>query len=76
MVATASGENAITVMANTAGIGGQISGLNISVRDSQGNVKKSANASLDAWEETVRAQNESADNAIALLVGSTGIQSL
>lgn len=76
MVATASGENAITVMANTAGIGGQISGLNISVRDSQGNVKKSANASLDAWEETVRAQNESADNAIALQVGSKANQSI
>ena len=69
-VTTASGENAITVTANNAGIGGQISGLNISITDSQGNVKKSANAALDAFGETVRAQNDSADNAISLQVGA------
>ena len=34
-VETASGENAITITANKAGIGGQISGLNISISDSQ-----------------------------------------
>ena len=53
-VGTASGENAITITANKEGIGGQISGLNISITDSQGNVKKSANAALDAFEETDR----------------------
>ena len=76
VVTTASGENAITVTANKAGIGGQISGFNISVTDSEGNVKKSANASLDAWTETVRAQNESEDNAISLQVGARANQSI
>ena len=76
MVTTADGTNAITITANDSGIGGQISGLNISVSDSQGNVKKSANASLDAWTETVRAQNKSDDNAIALQVGSKANQSI
>ena len=57
-VGTASGENAITITANKEGIGGQISGLNISVSDSQGNVKKSANAALDAFEETIRASEQ------------------
>ena len=76
VVATASGDNAITVTANNAGIQGQISGFNISVSDAQGNVKKSANASLDAWEETVRAQNTSEDNAISLQVGAKASQSI
>ena len=76
VVGTASGDNAITITANTAGIGGQISGLNISISDSEGNVKKSANASLDAFEETVRAQNKSEDNAINLQVGARANQSI
>ncbi len=75
-VETASGKNAITITANTAGISGQISGLNISVSDSEGNVKKSANAALDAFEETVRAQNKSEDNAISLQVGAKANQSI
>ena len=76
VVTTASGQNAITITANNAGIGGQISGLNISVSDAQGNVKKSANAALDAFEETVRAQNKSDDNAISLHVGAKANQSI
>ena len=76
VVKTASGGNAITVTAYEDGVGGQISGLNISVSDSQGNVKKSANAALDAFEETVRAQNKSDDNAISLQVGAKANQSI
>ena len=49
VVETASGEKAITITANNSGIGGQISGFNISITDSEGNVKKSANAALDAF---------------------------
>ena len=75
-VETASGKKAITITANSAGIQGQISGLNISITDSQGNVKKSANASLDAFGETIRAQNESQDNAISLQVGAKANQAI
>ncbi|MCI7078297.1 MAG: hypothetical protein MR949_04915 [Veillonellaceae bacterium] len=75
-VYTASGQKAVTVTANTAGIGGQISGFNISITDSQGNVKKSANAALDAFGETIRAQNKSDDNAISLQVGASANQSI
>ena len=76
MVTTASGQKGISITANVAGIGGQISGLNISITDSKGNVKKSANAALDAFSETVRAQNESQDNAINLQVGASANQSI
>ena len=75
-VDTASGEKGISITANTAGIGGQISGLNISITDSKGNVKKSANAALDAFSETIRAQNKSDDNAITLQVGASANQSI
>ena len=75
-VTTASGEKGMSITANTEGIGGQISGLNISISDSKGNVKKSANAALDAFSETVRAQNESQDNAISLQVGASANQSI
>ena len=75
-VDTASGDKGISITANKEGIGGQISGLNISITDSKGNVKKSANAALDAFSETVRAQNESQDNAISLQVGASANQSI
>ena len=75
-VDTASGLKGISITANKAGIGGQISGLNISITDSKGNVKKSANAALDAFSETVRAQNKSEDNAINLQVGASANQSI
>ena len=76
VVETASGEKGITITANQAGIGGQISGFNISVSDSEGKVKKSANASLDAFSETIRAQNKSEDNAVSLQVGANANQSI
>ena len=75
-VETASGQKAITITANSEGVSGQISGFNISISDSQGNVKKSANAALDAFEETIRAQNKSDDNAITLQVGAKANQSI
>ena len=75
-VETASGGKAITITANKDGVSGQISGFNISISDSQGNVKKSANAALDAFEETIRAQNKSDDNAITLQVGAKANQSI
>ena len=75
-VDTASGDKGISITAHKEGIGGQISGLNISITDSKGNVKKSANAALDAFSETVRAQNESQDNAISLQVGAAANQSI
>ena len=76
VVETASGQNAVTITANSSGVGGQISGFNISISDKNGNVKKSANAALDAFEETVRAQNKSEDNAISLQVGAKANQSI
>ena len=75
-VKTASGKNAVTLQSNASGISGQIAGFTMYITDNKGNVNKSANASLDAFEETIRAQNESKDNSIVLQVGTKAAQSI
>ncbi|WP_407397604.1 flagellin, partial [Anaerovibrio sp.] len=75
-VNTASGENAITLSAKTAGIDDQIAGFTMYITDNKGNVNKAANASLDAFEESIRAQNASEDNSIVLQVGTKAGQSI
>ena len=75
-VSTASGQNALTLTAKTAGIDGQISGFTISITDNTGAVRKSANAALDAFDESIRAQNKSDDNSIVLQVGTKANQSI
>ena len=75
-VKTASGEKAITLMAADSGINNQISGFTISITDNTGAVRKSANAALDAFDETLRAQNESKDNSINLQIGTKANQTI
>ncbi|SHI83734.1 flagellin [Anaerovibrio lipolyticus DSM 3074] len=75
-VYTASGESGITIAANASGISGQIAGFTMYITDNQGNVNKSANASLDAFDESIRAQNKSEDNSIVLQIGTKAAQSI
>mgnify|MGYP004725126283 FL=1 len=75
-VNTASGESAITLIAADGGIDSQISGFTISITDNTGAVRKSANAALDAFDETLRAQNASNDNSINLQVGTKANQTI
>jgi flagellin-like hook-associated protein FlgL len=76
MVSTASGQNGISFTAANSGSRGQIAGFTVAVRDSEGNLKKSVNASLDAFEETVRGVDASEDNAINLQVGAKANQAI
>ena len=48
----------------------------ITITDNKGNVNKAANASLDAFSESIRAQNESVDNSIVLQIGTKAGQSI
>ena len=75
-VYTASGESSITVTSSASGIEGQISGFTISITDNTGAVRKSANAALDAFDETLRAQNKSDDNSINLQIGTKANQTI
>jgi flagellin len=50
--------NGIALVAKTAGVTSQISGFTISIMDSQGNVRKAANAALDQFKQYQRAENK------------------
>ena len=67
---------AVSITAGGTGVDSQIAGLTISVTDNTGKVNKSANAALDAFGETIRAQNSSEDNAIVLQIGTKASQSI
>ena len=75
-VYTASGKSALTITATGTGVENQISGITFSVSDTKGQIKKSANALLDGFTETIRAQDTSKDNAITLQVGTKSNQAI
>ena len=60
----------IALVAKTAGSTCQISGFTISITDSDGNVKKAANAALDQFKQYQRAETPTGDNALTFHVGS------
>ena len=76
VVTTADLGTALTLKASKAGVEGQISGLTISITDANGNINKSANAVLDNFTESIRAQNHSEDNAIVLQTGTKANQAI
>lgn len=67
---------AVTYQAKVGGVDGQISGLTICITDKDGNINKSANAILDNFEEAIRAENNSEDNAIVLQTGTKANQAI
>ncbi len=69
-VYTVDGTNGITFKAMGSGISNQIAGFALSVTDSEGQVKKTVNAALDAFSESLRAVNQSEDDALTLHVGA------
>ncbi len=75
-VYTASGESAFTIYAGGTGVGNSIGGITFSITDTQGNINKSANAVLDAFTETVRAQDDSQDNAMNFQIGTRANQAI
>jgi flagellin len=75
-VSTADGGQAITIHAAGTGVTNQISGLTFSVTNTKGQVQKSANAVLDNFSESIRAQNKSDDRSIVLQVGTKANQSI
>ena len=76
MVTTADLGSALTVRSTTEGVENQISGFTICITDKDGNINKSANAILDNFSESIRAQNKSEDNAIVLQTGTKANQAI
>ena len=75
-VTTADLGSALTICASNPGVSGQIAGFTISITDSNGNINKSANAVLDNFNESIRAQNYSDDNALILQTGTRANQAI
>lgn len=75
-VYTVSGRKAMVYVANDPGLDGQIAGLTLSVKDRYGNVNKTANNILNNFQEVVRAENPSPDNALRIQIGTRASQSL
>ena len=75
-VYTASGESAMTIYASGTGVGKSVGGVTFSITDTQGNINKSANAVLDAFSETVRAQDNSQDNSMNFQIGTRANQAI
>jgi flagellin len=75
-VMTSNKENAITLQAKNSGIDNQISGFTISISDRNGNIKKSANAILDNFDEKIHAENFSSDNAFVFQIGTRANQAV
>jgi flagellin len=75
-VNTADEGNALTIKAADKGVDNQISGVTITVKNTKGQEQKAVNASLDNFSESIRAQNQSNDNAITLQTGTKANQSI
>jgi flagellin len=75
-VYTADNGNAMTIRASGTGTNNQIAGFTISITDNTGKINKSANAVLDNFTESIRAENASDDNSMVLQVGTKANQAI
>ena len=68
---------AMTLTSTSKGLNGQVAGFTISITNNKGQINKSANAVLDNFSESIRAQNESkTDNAMVFQVGTKANQAI
>ena len=75
-VYTADNKTALSIQAAGTGTTYQISSFTISISDNTGAIRKTANTSLDAFNERIRAENKSEDNALALQTGTKANQAI
>ena len=75
-VYTPDNQPGITIRANVPGVYGQIAGVSFCVTDREGKMRNEVNAVLDAFKETVRAENPSPDNALVLQTGTRSNQEI
>ena len=75
-VYTADNKTALSVRAKSTGTTWQISSFSLSVSDNTGAIRKTANTFLDAFNERIRAENASEDNALTLQTGTKSNQAI
>ena len=75
-VYTADNKTALSINAAGSGTTYQISSFTISITDNTGAIRKTANNALDAFNERIRAENQSEDNALVLQTGVKANQAI
>jgi flagellin len=75
-ISTTNGNSAVFFTARNAGLDGQISGLTFNVIDHDGSINRTANSILNNFNEAIRAEDPSPDNALVFQVGTKANQSV
>ena len=75
-VYTADNKTALSISAAGAGTTYQISAFTIGISDNTGALRKTANTALDNFNERIRAENKSEDNALVLQTGVKANQAI
>ena len=75
-VFTADNKTALSISAAGAGTTYQISAFTIGISDNTGALRKTANTALDNFNERIRAENKSEDNALVLQTGVKANQAI
>ncbi len=75
-VYTADNKTALSISAAGTGTTYQISSFTMSITDNTGALRKTANNALDAFNERIRAENQSEDNALVLQTGVKANQAI
>ena len=75
-VPTVGGNKAMVFTAGNPGIDGQISGLTINVVNHDGTPNRTANSVLNNFEEMIRAEDPSPDNALVFQIGTKSNQTV
>lgn len=75
-VYTADGTNALSIQSAGTGITRQLAGFTITITDNTGRVKTAANTALDDFSESIRAENDSDDNAVVIHTGTKSAQNV
>ncbi|EFM22521.1 flagellin [Selenomonas sp. oral taxon 149] len=75
-VYTADNKTALSINSAGAGTSYQISAFTIGITDNTGALRKTANTRLDAFNERIRSENKSEDNALVLQTGVRANQAI
>lgn len=73
-ISTVSGNKALVFTAGQAGLEHQISGITINVINKDGSINRTANSVLNNFDEIVRAEDPSPDNALVFQIGTKSNQ--
>ena len=75
-VYTADNKSALSIGAKGAGTTDHVSSFTLSISDNTGAIRKTANTALDGFNERIRAENKSEDNALVLQTGTKANQAI